>query len=725
MKEFLPYLLQVSIVSGLLYGYYHFALKNNRFHRYNRFYLLAATVLSLTLPFLNIPVYFREPEQGSSLLVQALTVIKSGSLEEAVINETSPIKPGNQLTGLHPEWLFYGLIVFIFFARVLLSLLRIRRIIIHNPVKSLNRIQFVSTNEPAAPFSFFRWMIWNNKIELESIQGKQIFRHELYHIEQKHSLDAIYTEFLTAIFWFNPFFHLIKKELKTIHEFLADQFAIKGEFKWQYAELLLMRALNTQYPLVNPFFQNQIKRRIAMITTSPKPGHQYLRKLLVLPVFAIILGLFAFRYKVRNNDNSTGKNHNPVTVVIDAGHGGKDGGAIATDGTYEKDITLAIAKKIRALNEDENLKVLLTRESDVLPELKTRSEFSNQQNPSLFLSIHVNASKDINKNGVEVVIPNKNKNFENENKILASALLGSIGKSYPADQLIRRHAQTLWVLENSNCPAALIQYGYLTNNKDLKFVQDPVNQEKIARDILLAISQYLLQPKGSVLVEQIPVVSDTIKPKVTEPNKKVFEKVEIEPSFPGGTEKWNQYLEYALNKSVPAENKAPKGDYTVVIQFTVNLDGTIRDIKPLTRHGFGMEEEAMRVLKMGPKWLPAVQNGIQVVAYKKIVVHFFMKQEAPAVTKNPSFSVSGIKEASVYELLKLDEGTEIVGYMFTTGLPDGTIAESYNTGNKFNESTTKLIGKLTAGDLITFDQIRVIIDGKETKLPGRVYQITN
>lgn len=74
-----------------------------------------------------------------------------------------------------------------------------------------------------------------------------------------------------------------KKELRAIHEFLADRYAVSGNDKWNYAELLLMQTLNTQQSLVNPFFNNQIKRRIAMITNSKKPGHQYLRKVMVLP----------------------------------------------------------------------------------------------------------------------------------------------------------------------------------------------------------------------------------------------------------------------------------------------------------------------------------------------------------------------------------------------------------------------------------------------------------
>ncbi|HPG11270.1 MAG TPA: hypothetical protein PLU37_07055, partial [Chitinophagaceae bacterium] len=82
MKPLLLYLLQVIVISGLLYGYYHLALRNKTFHRYNRFYLIAAALLSIVIPFLNIPLYFSDAEKESSFVLQTLTVISSSGGEE-------------------------------------------------------------------------------------------------------------------------------------------------------------------------------------------------------------------------------------------------------------------------------------------------------------------------------------------------------------------------------------------------------------------------------------------------------------------------------------------------------------------------------------------------------------------------------------------------------------------------------------------------------------------
>ncbi|HPG13001.1 MAG TPA: M56/M15 family metallopeptidase, partial [Chitinophagaceae bacterium] len=389
-------------------------------------------------------------------------------------------------------YILVGLIVLI---RIFISLVYIRRVLNNNPVEKIDRIRFVNTSEPSAPFSFFRWMFWNKKIELQSEKGQQIFRHELFHIEQKHSADIILLELISMIFWINPFFHLIKKEIKAIHEFLADRFAIKENKHWEYAELLLMQALDTRHHLVNPFFHNQIKRRIAMITTSQKPGPRYFRKIMVLPLTALAVILFAFSYR-----NKTEKEiltpDKPFTVVIDAGHGGEDGGAKAADGTLEKNINLAIALKVKELNNDKNLNILLTREDDSNPNLVGRNELAKDAGADLFISVHVNSTTRLtpeNTNGNEVYIPRKNRNFESENKIFASIFSNYFSKARNLPVQIKQRETNIWILEEAPCPAILIECGFITVESDLSFVKQSSNQQKMAKAILDAIDQYRVQ----------------------------------------------------------------------------------------------------------------------------------------------------------------------------------------------------------------------------------------
>jgi periplasmic protein TonB len=108
---------------------------------------------------------------------------------------------------------------------------------------------------------------------------------------------------------------------------------------------------------------------------------------------------------------------------------------------------------------------------------------------------------------------------------------------------------------------------------------------------------------------------------------KVFEKVEVEAEFPGGGSAWNRYLQRTLNANAPVDNGAPEGSYAVVVQFIVDKAGNISDVKALTNHGYGMEEEAIRVIKRGPKWTPAIQNGRNVNAYRKQPITFVVQSQ--------------------------------------------------------------------------------------------------
>ena len=96
----------------------------------------------------------------------------------------------------------------------------------------------------------------------------------------------------------------------------------------------------------------------------------------------------------------------------------------------------------------------------------------------------------------------------------------------------------------------------------------------------------------------------------------VFTREEKEAGFPGGEKGWRSYLERNLNPDVPVKRKAPAGTYNVRIKFIVQKDGSISDISAETTYGYGMEEEVIRVITKGPKWVPAVQYGRKVKAYR-------------------------------------------------------------------------------------------------------------
>lgn len=108
---------------------------------------------------------------------------------------------------------------------------------------------------------------------------------------------------------------------------------------------------------------------------------------------------------------------------------------------------------------------------------------------------------------------------------------------------------------------------------------------------------------------------------------KIFTVVQIPAEFPGGLPAWTKYLERNLNRDLPVENGAPPGKYTVYVTFIVDKTGGISDVQAENDPGYGTKEEAIRVIKKGPAWKPAIQNGRNVIYRHKQGITFVVSEE--------------------------------------------------------------------------------------------------
>jgi protein TonB len=128
----------------------------------------------------------------------------------------------------------------------------------------------------------------------------------------------------------------------------------------------------------------------------------------------------------------------------------------------------------------------------------------------------------------------------------------------------------------------------------------------------------VVESKGTGVVEA---------PKQEEDYDKVFTNVQIVAEFPGGQAAWVKYLQKNLNSSIPQEMGAPVGRYSVVVAFTVDKNGNISDVTAENDPKFGTAEEAVRVIKKGPSWKPAVQNGRNVIYRARQTITFVVADE--------------------------------------------------------------------------------------------------
>ncbi len=501
------YLIKVMLISGLLFGYYRLFLRNKFFHQYNRGYLLGITLLSLLLPVLPLPSAY--PLQA--IAHTPVVSVTLHAMTPAVWNEPAETMRG---TGMSLTLLNGPVVVLVIYLLVVVALLYtffrqlayIRRLPGKYRREKMGTIDFFMTREPGTPFSFFNALFWNEEIDIYSEKGRQVFRHEWYHIHQRHTLDLLWLKAVMIVFWFNPFFYLIYREIRTIHEFLADRHAVSGGDRYEYAELLVWHNIYDRPPsLMHPFFQSPIKRRITMLTQSTSKHSGHWSRAMVMPLAFLLFCAFAANNRLSRPVVSSASlpadmapvDIPPYTVVIDPGHGGIDAGAIAGN-AKEKDINLALALKIKELSPAYHLNVILTRETDELAggkssiheSLEYRTDLANRDKADLFVSIHVNnAGGKPALHGFGAFVSPDNAHYM-QCMQLGSALIDAVKQNYAAYKDLGQPLQRVYVLRQTDMPAVLLECGYIDNADDRAFISDGKNQETIARDILQGIQHY-------------------------------------------------------------------------------------------------------------------------------------------------------------------------------------------------------------------------------------------
>ena len=193
-------------------------------------------------------------------------------------------------------------------------------------------------------------------------------------------------------------------------------------------------------------------------------------KMKFLAVLGILTIFLSFAFKPLNDKK---------IIVIDAGHGGKDFGAQIGE-ELEKKIVENIANKISLLNGKSEIEIVLLREDDSFIELSERVARINKINPSLLISLHINASKNLKENGVNAYVSKQN-DFYDKSMETAKNLVEKISNEKLAKGEVKD--ANFFVIKNSKCPALLLEVGYLSNENDKTYITSESGQNEIANQI--------------------------------------------------------------------------------------------------------------------------------------------------------------------------------------------------------------------------------------------------
>ncbi len=482
------YLILTFLATGVAYGLYYLFLKREKCFKINRAYLIG----SLALCFLAPLVHLNFPEQ----VQVAETAVNFKEATAAVFAPEMTQQRGHITEIAAPERPWWPLILFyvyitvtcVFLFRFGSNLFKIIRHTKRVSPEKFGKFKLIPLADSGSPFSFFRYIfIHRDDLKNKALSGT-VIQHEMAHGRQYHTLDILFVEILTCLFWFNPFVWCYKKALVENHEFLADAEVLReGAALNAYAQQLIDAGNRARtYSLLSGFNFSQTKTRIIMLYKKSSSRTKIVFKT------GLALGLFSLMFLLTSF--IAGAQESPFVVVVNAGHGGKDPGAQANN-AVEKTINLQVAKKLAALSSKE-VKIVLVRDKDKFITLSDRILFINkQQHADMMLSLHCSVAKDPSYNGMKFYTATKSESLTTVREFAAALSANFVFNDLGSNFTMRIankpkiYSADFKILSSvdPDPKAILLIMGYLSNKEDAKKLTRPEYQKALAKTIYASL----------------------------------------------------------------------------------------------------------------------------------------------------------------------------------------------------------------------------------------------
>lgn len=276
-----------TLAAGLLYGLYCLTLRRDRWLQLNLWYLLVAIGFSMVFPFIKLPDGLGQASQSVASVEEYLVTMNEVEISAITAPRTLGVMVDLYLVGvaLCAVYLLFQL------AAQVVIVIRLRRK--HKVYRASDGFDIprgaalVLLDDDTAPYSFFNHIVVGTR-GLNDDEVRCILAHESLHVRQGHSVDLLFARLLCCLMWFNPFAWLIMREIRAVHEFLADAASIGACGREGYLHLLYRQATGTGYGhITNNFKSINLKKRIVMMNKT-KTRFGAWKVLAALPVVALL-----------------------------------------------------------------------------------------------------------------------------------------------------------------------------------------------------------------------------------------------------------------------------------------------------------------------------------------------------------------------------------------------------------------------------------------------------
>lgn len=304
----ITYLLKSGLLLIVFFAVYKILLENEKMFRFNRAYLLASIVFSLTIPFQLFSIDSPFSAKITAIQLDEIMIVA----DRSVLNK---INYSEILTYFLS--VVYVVIVAILIVRFIRNVFSFYVRMKKNKVEIVKGQKVVLTKEHVLPHSFWNAIFINQEDFKNGKIPSELIAHEKAHLEQKHTLDILFVEVMQIVFWFNPIFMLYEKAIKLNHEFLADEAVNKqfGEVR-NYQNLLLNFASHKNtVSLASNINYLITKKRLLMMTKEVSPIKMILKVVSTTAVFVMLLFIFSTEAISQSNINS--KNQKDYKISYD------------------------------------------------------------------------------------------------------------------------------------------------------------------------------------------------------------------------------------------------------------------------------------------------------------------------------------------------------------------------------------------------------------------------
>lgn len=228
------------------------------------------------------------------------------------------------------------------------------------------------------------------------------------------------------------------------------------------------------------------------------------KKRLIFINLSLIVSIFYYSFFSNNYLKTQETSSTPVsnhTIILDAGHGNPDGGAVGKDGSVESNLNLDIVLKLQNLLESSNCNVILTRSDEngiyetdsntirekKISDMKKRVEIANNSNAELFLSIHMNKLEQSQYSGYQTFFKNK----DDVSKIIAGNIQASLNNFLKKEKSREiKSISGIYLTKKVKIPLVIVECGFLSNAEENKLLQTDTYQDELAWSIYIGIMDY-------------------------------------------------------------------------------------------------------------------------------------------------------------------------------------------------------------------------------------------